>query len=590
MGFYLLSVALLHVPAVQRGVTLLISGALKDILHTELSISRVDLGYFNRIILDDVVIKDPKNKDLLKAARLSAKIEWASLLHGKISISNVQFYGFDIHLYQRTQKEKPNFQFLIDTFAKKDSLPSNPNLRINSVLVRRGKLSWHRYDKPPTPGRFNPNHIVLDKISATLSLKSYTADSLNLNIKKFSFEEHSGIQLKQLSFKITANREKALLDHFTIELPHSRLALHPVTMSYRHIKEGSGKGRYQDFTFQGSIEEGAFSFADFIPLYHKPTQSHTLEEFPTLTVEARFNGNLKQVLIDQFTLYTPDRSMVLEAPLAISHLENPAQRTIKADIRKLQITPTGLKQLSEWVPNGKISISPYLQAIGTLEATGALSYRPQYLKSHLNLHTDLGTLAVSGSFAKGNEIEAEVHTPGFQLGKLAGREEQFGETAFDLSGKGLLRSGAYPALSLQGTIGRFSYNHYDYHDITVDVDYRKGGFAGNVSINDPHLALTTKGEFNLHSSTPYIKAEASVRHFAPHALALTSKYAGTVFQGNLQADFQGHNIENMEGLISLNDFCMSTSEENYTLGPICFKATNEPGKRKLSLHISGSAR
>ena len=97
-------------------------------------------------------------------------------------------------------------------------------------------------------------------------------------------------------------------------------------------------------------------------------------------------------------------------------------------------------------------------------------------------------------------------------------------------------------------------------------------------------SLLLRRRFNLHSSTPYIKAEASVRHFAPHALALTSKYAGTVFQGNLQADFQGHNIENMEGLISLNDFCMSTSEENYTLGPICFKATNEPGKRNLSLH------
>lgn len=570
MGFYLLSVALLHVPAVQRGVTFLISEALKDILHTELSIGRVDLGYFNRIILDDVRIKDQKKKDLLKAARLSAKIELTSLLHGKISISNVQLYGFDIHLYQGREREKPNFQFLIDTFAKKDSLPSNPNLRINSVLVRRGKLSWHRYDKSSTPGRFNPDHIVLDKISATLSLKSYTADSLNLNVKKFSFEEHSGLQLKQLSFKITANREKAQLDHFTIELPHSRLALHPVTMSYRHIKEGNGKGRYQDFTFQGSIEQGTFSFADFIPFYPKSVQNHVLEELPTLAAEAQFSGNLKQILIDQFALYTPDRSMVLEAPLTIRHLENPAQRTIKADIRNLRITPAGLKQLSEWTSNDKIPISPYLQAIGTLEVTGALSYRSQYLKSHLNLHTDLGSLALFGSFAKGNEIEAEVHTPGFQLGKLTGREEQFGETAFDLSGKGLLRSGAYPVLSLQGTIGRLSYNHYDYHDITVDVDYRKGGFAGNVSINDPHLALTTKGEFNLHSSTPYIKAEASVRHFAPHALALTSKYAGTVFQGNLQADFQGHNIENMEGLISLNDFCMSTSEENYTLGPICF--------------------
>lgn len=180
---------------------------------------------------------------------------------------------------------------------------------------------------------------MLDKISATLSLKSYTADSLNLNVKKFSFEEHSGLQLKQLSFKITANREKAQLDHFTIELPHSRLALHPVTMSYRHIKEGNGKGRYQDFTFQGSIEQGTFSFADFIPFYPKSVQNHVLEELPTLAAEAQFSGNLKQILIDQFALYTPDRSMVLEAPLTIRHLENPAQRTIKADIRNLRITP-----------------------------------------------------------------------------------------------------------------------------------------------------------------------------------------------------------------------------------------------------------
>lgn len=136
---------------------------------------------------------------------------------------------------------------------------------------------------------------MLDKISATLSLKSYTADSLNLNVKKFSFEEHSGLQLKQLSFKITANREKAQLDHFTIELPHSRLALHPVTMSYRHIKEGNGKGRYQNFTFQGSIEQGTFSFADFIPFYPKSVQNHVLEELPPLAAEARFSGNLKQI-------------------------------------------------------------------------------------------------------------------------------------------------------------------------------------------------------------------------------------------------------------------------------------------------------
>ena len=125
---------------------------------------------------------------------------------------------FDIHLYQRTQKEKPNFQFLNRHFREKDSLPSNPNLRINSVLIRRGKLSWHRYDKSPTPGRFNPDHIVLDKISATLSLKSYTADSLNLNVQElFSFEEHSGYQTNNCLSRLRPTGKK----HSSTILPSS---------------------------------------------------------------------------------------------------------------------------------------------------------------------------------------------------------------------------------------------------------------------------------------------------------------------------------------------------------------------------------
>lgn len=579
-----MSVALLHVPAVQRGVTSLTTEVLKDVLHTELSIGRVDLGYFNRIILDDVIIKDQKDKDLLKATRLSAKIELAPLLHGKISISNVQFYGFDIHLYQRTATEKPNFRFLIDTFAKKDSRPSRPDLRVNSILARRGKLSWHRYHEPATPGRFNPNHIVLDKISARLSLKSYTADSLNLDVKKFSFEEHSGLRLKQLSFKITANQEKALLHHFTIELPHSRLALRPVTAGYRRAEEGNEKGRFQDFTFQGSIEEGTFSPADFIPFIPKPDQKHIFEELPTLVAEARFNGSLEQVLVEHLALHTSDRNIALETSLAISGLKNPARRTINADIRNLRFTPAGLKQLSEWALNDNKPFSSYLKAIGALKAKGSLAFHPRSLESHLDLYSDLGPLALSCSFTQGNEIEAELRSSGFQLGKLPGQNKRFGETAFNLSGKGILHPGSHPDLSLQGTIGSLSYNHYAYHDITIDADYRKRGFAGSVSIDDPNLALTMKGEFNLHSSTPHIKAEASVSRFAPHALALTSKYAGTVFRGNLQADFQGHNIENMEGTINLDDFCMSTPEEDYGTGPICFKATQGTDKRSLSLH------
>ena len=83
-------------------------------------------------------------------------MELSALLHGKISISNIQLYGFDINLYRQKKGESPNFQFLIDAFSSNKKSSGTPDLRINSVLIRRGKLTWYEFDQPPTPVRFNP--------------------------------------------------------------------------------------------------------------------------------------------------------------------------------------------------------------------------------------------------------------------------------------------------------------------------------------------------------------------------------------------------------------------------------------------------
>ncbi len=566
----------------QRGVTLLASKVLKDVLHTELSIGRVDLGYFNRVILDDVLVKDRRGKDMLRAARLSAGIEWIPLLHGRISISNVQIYGAEINFYQRRAGEKPNFMFLADAFSKKDSTPSNPNFRVSSVLIRRSRLSWHRFHDSPTPGRFNPGHIVLDKVSATLSLKTYTADSLNLNVKKLAFEEHSGLTLKQLSFRIAANREKAVLDRFALELPRSALTLRPIVVTYRRVRERDGKERYADFAFRGGIEKGTLSMSDFISLCPNPFRGDALEGLPPLSVEARFGGSPAQVRVAPLMLRTPDSGIVVDAALTASRPGDPALRTVRADIRTLRISRADIRRMAGWLPHGTDSLR--VEAVGTLEAKGFVTYRPRELRSRLDLHSDLGILTLSGFLADGNELEAEVRSPGFRIGKLAGREEQFGEAAFDLSGRGVLRSGGYPALSFRGTIDRLSYRHYDYRGIILDADYRGGGFSGNVAVDDPHLALTAKGEFNLRSSEPYVKGEVSVRRFAPHALALTTRYEGKEFQGDIQADFRGGGMENMEGTVCLDGLRMTSAEGDYAPGPICFRATREAGRRRLSLH------
>ena len=135
-------------------------------MGTELTIGRIDMGLLNRIIIDDVLLDDQSGKEMLKVTRLSAKFEILPLFKGKITISSVQLFGFNINLNKKTPDSPPNFKFVLDAFASKDTVKKEKNidLRINSILIRRGKLAYDVLSEEKTPGKFNAKHVRLQNI------------------------------------------------------------------------------------------------------------------------------------------------------------------------------------------------------------------------------------------------------------------------------------------------------------------------------------------------------------------------------------------------------------------------------------------
>ena len=142
IGVYLGIIVLLNIPYVQGKLSVFVTKELKNILNTEVSVGRIDMGLLNRIIVEDVLLHDRKNQEMLKVARLSAKFDLLPLLNGKVTISSVQLFGFTVNLNRETPESAPNFQFVLDAFASKDTVKtkSNLDLRINSVLIRRGRV------------------------------------------------------------------------------------------------------------------------------------------------------------------------------------------------------------------------------------------------------------------------------------------------------------------------------------------------------------------------------------------------------------------------------------------------------------------
>ncbi len=102
LGVYIGTIVLLNIPNVQRTMSVFVAEELSEVLNTKVVIGRINMGLLNRIIIDDVLLDDQSGQEMLKVTRLSAKFDILPFFKGKISISSVQLFGFNINLRKET--------------------------------------------------------------------------------------------------------------------------------------------------------------------------------------------------------------------------------------------------------------------------------------------------------------------------------------------------------------------------------------------------------------------------------------------------------------------------------------------------------
>ena len=268
-----------------------IAKELSEVLNTRLTIGKINIGLLNRIIIDDVLLDDQSGKEMLKVTRLSAKFDILPFFKGKISISSVQLFGFTINLNKQTPDSPPNFKFVLDAFASKDTVKkeSSLDLRINSVLIRRGRMAYHVLSEEKTPGKFNAKHVQLQNIIANISLKAMNRDSLNLGIKRLSFDEKaSGFSLKKLSLKLVANDKQTNIENFAIELPETSLKMDTIHLVYDSLKAFDQFSEKVHFSFRTLPSQ--ITLKDISPFV--PVLSHFKEP---ITLDMQVKGTVDQL-------------------------------------------------------------------------------------------------------------------------------------------------------------------------------------------------------------------------------------------------------------------------------------------------------
>ena len=498
---YLLLIVLMHLPSVQTFLGKEVAEALADKFGTKVEVGKVNLGFFNRIIIDDVMMYDQQGDSLIYASRLSAKIDYMAATQGKISVSSAQIFGLRANLYRQTAKSPANFQFVLDSLASKDTTQHKPlDLHIGSLIIRRGAIAYNQRDVAPRSGVFSPQHIRVSELSSHILLNHVTDNSIDLLLKKLSFKDESGFKLQSLHFKLQADRQKATLKEFRLLMPRSELVLDDLKATYRF----EGK-RFipESLRFKGGIQQSKITFADVASLV--PALRHFDD---AVFVSSRFSGTAKSISVPSLNLRTGSGSFNLQARGSYSHASShPAWN---ADIANLNLSPAGVEFLAENL-GSKVKIPKEIQRLGTIHLTGKAKGYEKVLSAKGNIETDAGNISLQ-AIKNDDHIKASVDTRGVNLGRILDNRK-LGTVEARIDAHGTMKH-----ILAKGNIARFDYGNYYFHNIEIDGDYDMKTLRGTASIADPNVNLSVKGDYQLGSRLYAL--DAAINHLRPTVLGM----------------------------------------------------------------------
>ena len=540
VSLYLLIAVMVHIPYVQQSLASGVASVISSKLNTRVEIGRVDLGFLNRLVIDNTTIYDQGGKPMVRAARLAVRIDLLQLVEGRIRISSAQVFSTHFTLYRANAASAPNFQFALDALASKDSTKAKTplDLSVNSFIMRHCSVKYDQLDRPHTPGRFNPAHLHITNIGTYIRLNALTDDSLNVALNTLSATEQSGVKVEAMSLSLVAGGSECRLRDLSLRLPHSHIAIADITARYRRLADGKvdmGSLRYSALVKSASITPSDLS----------PVVPQLADYRNPLQLRLSASGTAKRVNVNRLQITSPS-----------GELSASADGWYEAS-----------KPHASWSVNihDLHSSLKILQPLGYVGLRGSASCTTSgVIATAAVVNTDAGSADVNMTLSANRHFSGTLAASDIALGTLL-NDSRLGDVSASLSLSGSLPKGKRPSVTAEGEVSKFAYNGYTYSNININGSYADNTVKGSLIIDDPNISLVAQGEYADLGKGKQLVVEAQLDHFRPSVTRLTDKWGDAVFSSSITADLQASGVNDSKGVVTIGHFRMQSSSDTCSI-------------------------
>ncbi len=524
--------------------------ALSDFLKTNVTIDHISIVPFNHVTLYGVNVPDQQNNKLLEIDKLGAGISVTRLLSsGEIEVTYAELIGLHGHVTRPSQDEPTNMQFIIDALKPKGNNPPKKfDLQVRNIVIRSSDLSYDVLDQPAQSGRFDPNHIAVDKLRADVDLPLLKNDNFVIDVKRMSLREKGGLNVKNLSAKVVLEPTGAQVHNVQLELPGTVLRPNDMAVAYDSLKHiGTAIATSKLHLQLDNNRVNLADFACFAPALAKLNQS--------MLVSLTADGDASQLKLGNVEVQTLDNELYVKLKGRLHNLRDVNQLKFDFPVIDVHASASEIEKLISAFARLKPNVHKIVSNLGDVAVKGWARGDRQELTTNIDLNSSLGALDLQGTVAVAPglvDVQSQIATQGFDVGRLIDKQKLIGEVAINADVDATVRGSKLVAGMVDGMISHIDLNGYRYQNIIADVKGSQDRIGGFLSMNDANGQFAAEGELLLNGVKSQLEAQLLVSDLNLSKMSIVPNGKGGVVTGRATASLTGNSLNNVTGMVDLD--------------------------------------
>lgn len=566
---------------------------LSDAFNTRISVEGVDFSFFNQLVLENVLIEDQAQDTLIFVPGLKAQIDTLKLGKRRVHLSNIYLWNPDVRL--KVHHDTLNLGFMIDSIqAMPVDTVKQWNISFSNFHLRQGHFAFDKMEKPLEAVKgFDFNHVDIRKLNLSV-LGFLPSDSLTtFRVDHFSLQDKSGFTMKNFSFEALLDSSSLRLGAFSLQTAHSNIVLPMFNLFPRKQKEEIAVDADEDgratflkklnqYRIEAEVGESVISLADV---------AYGIPEIWGMDEPVSLSGNLKgsvdnlkvkrlEVGVGNYTRFFADLDLQGlpdwdKTFIFFKFYDNTFDFRDFASIKLPESSTTRYPNISE-----------EMLAKSRLTYRGNFTGFPSDFVAYGTLDGDYGQLSTDIAFQPAEsgtvDFKGRLIAKEFDLGRIVG-QRALGTISMRSELAGTRFNKTKFRVNVRGMVDSLYFNNYRLESIFLNGNASERSFDGEIHAEDKNLKLFFSGKADFEPEIPEFNFMASVDKLNLFPLGLEKVDRNSSASFNLDANFIGDNIDNVDGKINFDHINVQHQNRALAIDDLNIITQNRAGKKKIDL-------